>query len=581
MFFLLCWLLFLLAGNGVVLCLPCFRGVMLCSAYLAFAVWCYPSCAQDVMRFLLLKMARALDFIKDINDGKELWKFAVRLEDIWKTGIGKGEHLEFIILDKQVKFCDHPFTLVGFAGDGGSDIIPTKIPNIPKYKFNFKSFDEIKHGKYRADLLVDIIGVVHEVKPDKKSFGSKKLPTTFSLADAMNILTCSLWGKYQTEFLAKYNENACGGPVIVILKHAAIKEPQGIYDLQITNAWSGTKLIMDQDFKEAKDFKALLPPDFLTQTQSSNNLSEGSSLQIQNSQSSKYSAGSRYAFRAPVTHISQLITLPEEEIVTTVATPHHVCLSKHGWYYKSFAECSKQLITDTPPYKCKVDAHVTPEPIIKVEAEVRYEGHKAKFLFWDRECTDIIGKTASELQAIMLEAITASDIYFIIDPNTMEHLLHAGAFDPHEYPVDLDKITGIELAFKIRVEAEVRYEGHKAKFLFWDRECTDLIGKTASELQAIMLEAGAFDPHEYPVDLDKITGIELAFKVKIQAKGKLSSVLTLKDDPEIIQYLKDQLILTEIPSQLSLPATNLGEVTLYAINLGWKDLSKSGKEFVQ
>jgi hypothetical protein len=41
---------------------------------------------------------------------------------------------------------------------------------------------------------------------------------------------------------------------------------------------------------------------------------------------------------------------------------------------------------------------------------------------------------------------------------------------------------------QIRVEAEVRYEGHKAKFLFWDRECTDIIGKTASELQAIMLE---------------------------------------------------------------------------------------------
>jgi hypothetical protein len=56
--------------------------------------------------------------------------------------------------DLKVKFCDHPFTLVGFAGEGGSDIIPTKIPNIPKYKFNFKFFDDIKHGKYRADMLV-------------------------------------------------------------------------------------------------------------------------------------------------------------------------------------------------------------------------------------------------------------------------------------------------------------------------------------------------------------------------------------------------------------------------------------------
>jgi hypothetical protein len=47
-------------------------------------------------------MARALDYIKDIKDGKELWQFAVRLEDVWKTCIGKGEHLKFIILDKQV-----------------------------------------------------------------------------------------------------------------------------------------------------------------------------------------------------------------------------------------------------------------------------------------------------------------------------------------------------------------------------------------------------------------------------------------------------------------------------------------------
>jgi hypothetical protein len=43
----------------------------------------------------------------------------------------------------------------------------------------------------------------------------------------MNILTCSLWGKFQTEFLEKYNELAGEGPVIVILKHAAIREPQG------------------------------------------------------------------------------------------------------------------------------------------------------------------------------------------------------------------------------------------------------------------------------------------------------------------------------------------------------------------
>jgi hypothetical protein len=54
-----------------------------------------------------------------------------------------------------------------------------------------------------------------------------------------------------------------------------------------------------------------LPQDFVSQTQSAINLSEGSGLLQQNSQSSQYFAGSRYAFRAPVTHISQFITLPE------------------------------------------------------------------------------------------------------------------------------------------------------------------------------------------------------------------------------------------------------------------------------
>jgi hypothetical protein len=56
-------------------------------------------------------MSRGFDSIKDINDGKELWKFAVRLEDMWKMGICKGEHIEFLILDKQVCINLRPFHL--------------------------------------------------------------------------------------------------------------------------------------------------------------------------------------------------------------------------------------------------------------------------------------------------------------------------------------------------------------------------------------------------------------------------------------------------------------------------------------
>ncbi|MCI07260.1 replication protein A1-like protein, partial [Trifolium medium] len=138
-------------------------------------------------------MARSVDLIKDINADKELWKLAVRVEDLWKSGVGRNEHLEFLILDKQgdniqvllpndlcplwesklhegttyvmknfkvqpndfkVKFTDHPFMLLFVGGDGGSDVIPTRMTNIPEYSFKFKPFAEIKSGNYRPDLLV-------------------------------------------------------------------------------------------------------------------------------------------------------------------------------------------------------------------------------------------------------------------------------------------------------------------------------------------------------------------------------------------------------------------------------------------
>ncbi|WJX19753.1 hypothetical protein P8452_09396 [Trifolium repens] len=457
-------------------------------------------------------MSRDFDNIKDINDGKEIWKLAVRLEDLWKSGIGKNEHMEFLILDKQgnniqvllpadlcplwgpklhegstyvmknfkvqpndfsVKFCDHSFKLVLVGGEGGSDVIPTKIPNLPNYTLNFKPFSEIKNGNYRSDLLVDVIGAVFEVAAEKRNFSSKKFPTTVSLADSeMNIVTLTLWDKFQAEFLAKYHELEDHQPVIVILKHGKIKEPQGVYDLSIPNAWNGTKLIMDQELPEVKDFIERLPDDFVAQSQLAYTNVETNVIVPHNSMGSQYSNGSRYCFKAPATHISDFYSLPDEEIVTIVATTHHVCISKHGWYYLSCVECPKALITDTPPYKCKIDEHVTPEPVI---------------------------------------------IY--------------------------------------RLEVEVRYEGHKSKFLFWDRECAELIGKTAAELKSIMIEAGDFDPREYPKKLDDMMGKELAFKVKIQSKAKMSNVLTYKSDPEIIAHVKDLLITTENSSQLSLLPT--------------------------
>jgi hypothetical protein len=56
--------------------------------------------------------------------------------------------------DFKVRLCDHPFNLVIVGGEGGTDFIPTELPDIPKYRLNFKPFTEIKSGNYQSNLLV-------------------------------------------------------------------------------------------------------------------------------------------------------------------------------------------------------------------------------------------------------------------------------------------------------------------------------------------------------------------------------------------------------------------------------------------
>jgi replication factor A1 len=55
-----------------------------------------------------------------------------------------------------------------------------------------------------------------------------------------------------------YNAKSDDSPMIIIIKHAQIKEPQGQYDLTVSNAWSGSKLILDPNQKEIMDFAARL-----------------------------------------------------------------------------------------------------------------------------------------------------------------------------------------------------------------------------------------------------------------------------------------------------------------------------------
>jgi hypothetical protein len=49
-----------------------------------------------------------------------------------------------------------------------------------------------------------------------------------------------------------------------------------------------------------------------------------------------------------------------------------------------------------------------------LDVEVQYEGAKTTFVFWDRECNELIGKTAAELHRMMVEVSTFLLFFFLV-----------------------------------------------------------------------------------------------------------------------------------------------------------------------
>jgi hypothetical protein len=49
-------------------------------------------------------MARNFEFIKDINDRKDLWKIVVNVRDKWTSQKEGKEYLELIVVDSKVSF---------------------------------------------------------------------------------------------------------------------------------------------------------------------------------------------------------------------------------------------------------------------------------------------------------------------------------------------------------------------------------------------------------------------------------------------------------------------------------------------
>ncbi|KAI5401259.1 hypothetical protein KIW84_065925 [Lathyrus oleraceus] len=364
-------------------------------------------------------MSRKVDSVKDINDSKETWRLAVRIMDVWSVVNNKGiEHLEMIVMDSlgdRIQVLIRHDHLLKWKE-------AIELQNIPPKGYFFKDFGEILQGKCKTDRLEDIIGAVSEINHIQSNTPGKKVVVSVVLKDLKgNCINCNLWEIYGSKFLAYYNDPKNNGAIVILLTHAMVK------DGQVSNAWSGSKLLINENILEIQDFMSKLPTNEQKEkpTQSAKSLSNWSG-------GSQYSLVERFVHNAKCMSLSQFCKIKHETLCVTVATTLKFAVSKYGWFYYGCTRCSSEAPNPEKAYECSCGQKVEqPTPRYKIEIYVSNGESKYRFVFWDSECAAILGMTAEFMHNSMVEN---------------------GEDDPMVYPDELEMLLNKKMAFRVKVQ---------------------------------------------------------------------------------------------------------------------------------
>ncbi|CAJ2664510.1 unnamed protein product [Trifolium pratense] len=411
-------------------------------------------------------MARKFECVKDINDGKDLWKISVKVKEKWSNSKDGKQSIELLVFDdkgddisvfipheviqnnEQVNdlSVNNTYTMQNFQVsknddlykashhvyklrfNGGTIVKDVNVHKIGDPVINIKPFTEIANLDFHEDLLYDVIGLVDQVGYSQPTHGNRKVQVNLTLRDLGNTpIACTLWQNYALKFFNVQNE-AKGDPIIVFMKYAKIKK-EGKWPLTISNTWNTTKLFINEEVPEIIDFKKRLLAGIENGTV--DRFAETpTQMMSQSYGSSQYTPQQTFMNNADLITLTKMVQLPQETKCVTIVKTIKIKPTKYGWYYMTCFKCPKQCFGAAPPFICG-DGHETEAEILryKLDVEVGDGDVKATFVFWDRECEQLIGKSATVLRAQMLQD---------------------GITDPLDYPEEIDLITGKKIAVKVK-----------------------------------------------------------------------------------------------------------------------------------
>ncbi|KAL5137855.1 Replication protein A DNA-binding subunit B [Glycine soja] len=363
-------------------------------------------------------MARIPDKIKSIDGSREMLKLAVRVTNLWFVGTpNKSEQAKMIIVDSeenstyvmhnfkvvkndsQFRVCEHEYKLVFIRVNV---VREADLHELPFKEFRFVEFGNVVVGNFVADLLILLGSLI------RCSFGMshKKIP-------GGEVLSCTHWENYCMQFLAYLNERGNDGLIIIILTHARIKDVQGSYLASVSNSFKASKLLINEHVLEIQEFRERLldlgvevSPIFPPGDQGSSQLSRASQL----------SSNDAFLSKPEAKTISEINGISE-------------C-------YPACIQCHRKTDIQTGPFTCGCGKD-NDQPVLRyrVEVMVSQNNDSSKFLLWDRECAELIGEIADEVNRVKIED---------------------GDVDLNASPQALDRLLGYVLAFKVRIQSKFR-----------------------------------------------------------------------------------------------------------------------------
>ncbi|KAF1881976.1 hypothetical protein Lal_00038620 [Lupinus albus] len=209
----------------------------------------------NVIKVSIISLSRPFNFIKDVNDSKHIWKIVVRITQLWYVQIPpKPGHLEMILMDSkgekiqvsvkkdefnqwsQSLLENKTYVMHNFNFTAGTTLKRREFPDIPELEYDFKKFSDIISGNFQSDLLIDVIGVFDKLIFSQTQSNLKK-------------------EAHAIKFLNFYNNLPNRQPLVILLTNARVKDGQGNYPPTVSNSWSGSKLLIDEEITNFQNYK--------------------------------------------------------------------------------------------------------------------------------------------------------------------------------------------------------------------------------------------------------------------------------------------------------------------------------------